>query len=211
MGAKFRHEKDFYVKLAKEYAHGANCTFLAKKYDYSPMHILRIVRDHGVRVRTQAESILGKPNLKKRKFAIAEEEEMCKLYRKGKTEKQIARKYNWTESGVSTVLKRNAVPTRKNLHTGKHGKFVSRWKGGWSRDKCGHIRLQMPFNPRAYIGGYVIRARYLVEQHLGRSLKSNEVVHHINCIPNDDRIENLQVMDKRDHIQLHTKLRSQRN
>jgi hypothetical protein len=36
--------------------------------------------------------------------------------------------------------------------------------------------------------------RYLMEQHLGRKLLTDEVVHHINGDPQDNRIENLCVM-----------------
>ena len=41
--------------------------------------------------------------------------------------------------------------------------------------------------------------RALMEQHLGRKLNRDEVVHHINGNKRDNSIENLQVMPLSDH------------
>lgn len=50
---------------------------------------------------------------------------------------------------------------------------------------------------------YQRQHRYVMEQHLGRKLEPNEVVHHINGDKKDNRIENLQVMTKEVHDKLH--------
>lgn len=47
------------------------------------------------------------------------------------------------------------------------------------------------------------RYRVVMEEHLGRPLREDEHVHHINGDPADDRIENLRVLPSGDHTRLH--------
>lgn len=45
--------------------------------------------------------------------------------------------------------------------------------------------------------------RVIMEQHLGRKLSRNEIVHHINGDKWDNRIDNLQLMTQSEHAKLH--------
>jgi len=47
--------------------------------------------------------------------------------------------------------------------------------------------------------------RQKVEKSIGRKLTDNEIVHHINIIHEDNRIENLQVMTRKEHAIYHHK------
>jgi hypothetical protein len=47
-----------------------------------------------------------------------------------------------------------------------------------------------------------------MEQHFGRYLRPEEVVHHINNIVNDDRPENLQLFESNsEHAKFHNSLK----
>ncbi len=48
--------------------------------------------------------------------------------------------------------------------------------------------------------GCILEHRLVVEQALGRELNSNELVHHINGIKSDNRLENLMIVARGEHI-----------
>jgi hypothetical protein len=62
----------------------------------------------------------------------------------------------------------------------------------------GYINIYVPEHPNATSSGYVPEHRLVMEKRLGRSLDSQETVHHKNGIPDDNRLENLELWSK-DH------------
>ena len=80
-------------------------------------------------------------------------------------------------------------------NVGKRGlAAIGRWKGG-KRMLLGYVRSYKPDHPFHDIDGYVMEHRLVMEEHLGRYLTPKEVVHHINKVKDDNRIENLQLFD----------------
>lgn len=53
---------------------------------------------------------------------------------------------------------------------------------------------------------YQLEHRLVMERHIGRSLDTDEHVHHINGVRDDNRIENLEVMSNAEHQRLHDHL-----
>ena len=52
-------------------------------------------------------------------------------------------------------------------------------------------------------GKPILEHRHLMEQHLGRSLLSTEICHHRNFDPADNRIKNLEILTRAEHLAAH--------
>lgn len=79
--------------------------------------------------------------------------------------------------------------------------------GHTKRQNCGYILAYAPKHPHAHKDGYVMLHTVIMERHIGRYLADNEVIHHINHDKTDNRIENLMLMDKKEHMSMHMKER----
>lgn len=78
---------------------------------------------------------------------------------------------------------------------------------GHTKYHTGYIKCYVPKHPNASKDGYVMLHRVLMERQIGRYLNDDEVVHHINHKRDDNRLENLRLMNKRDHMSMHMKER----
>jgi len=97
----------------------------------------------------------------------------------------------------------------KSCGCGRHGELCHFWKGGVVKQR-GRWLIRVPDHPNAN-AGYEKRARLVVEDSIGRYLDIKENVHHINGNITDDRIENLAVMSRSEHMKLHNELRKLSN
>lgn len=78
------------------------------------------------------------------------------------------------------------------------GKNHHAWKGGRFKAK-GYVFIYKPDYASSNSDGYIFEHRFLMEQKIFRFLTKKEVVHHINGIRDDNRIENLQIMTASEH------------
>lgn len=79
------------------------------------------------------------------------------------------------------------------------------WHGGQYKNAAGYIFIHSPEHPSKTNGYYVFEHRLVMEKHLGRFLTKDEIVHHINHVKSDNRIENLMLLSKADHNTIHHK------
>jgi len=86
-------------------------------------------------------------------------------------------------------------------HHHLRGKHNGQWKTGRTKNTEGYTLIKIQpddfFYSMASINGYVAEHRLIMAKHLRRCLLKWEVVHHINGIRTDNRLENLELLPHR--------------
>jgi len=113
--------------------------------------------------------------------------------------------HKWKESSkekmrkrIRKLMKTDCEFTRYLFASRLKGKESPYWKGGRYLDSRGYVRLLV-----VGTGQYVQEHRVLMEKFIGRKLDINEVVHHKNEIKTDNRLSNLQILDRAEHVRGH--------
>lgn len=85
----------------------------------------------------------------------------------------------------------------------KSGEKNGFWKGGRWKNARGYVLVHVPNHPypNHQKGPYVFEHRLVIERQIGRYLKPEEQVHHLNGNKEDNRLENLVLcLNQSDHI-----------
>ena len=106
---------------------------------------------------------------------------------------KIAKRLGVSQGKISQWMIKYNIKTRHG-----RGKNSSQWKGGTKRTSSGRIKVYCPEHHRADGGGYVYRQILVWEKHKG-DIPKDFVIHHLNGIKDDDRIENLIMMPSSSH------------
>lgn len=120
----------------------------------------------------------------------------------------IGKMFNVSASIVDSRLKELRIATRSQQEgqllrgNGNLGKNNPNYKNGRTQNgKAGYVFILKQGHPRAH-QGYVREHLLVWEESNKRSLPDNYVIHHLNGIKNDNRIENLVAMENKAHMRL---------
>ena len=132
-------------------------------------------------------------------FITEETKEKIRLAMKGrKITKEWRRKISIARKGQKL-----SEETKRKIGLIQLGEKGSNWKGGKFKFSGGYVFVYNPTHPFRINKRYILEHRLVMEKHLGRFLKPSEIVHHINGIKDDNRIENLKLFA---NISEHSKL-----
>ena len=89
------------------------------------------------------------------------------------------------------------------------GEANGNWKGGKRKIHDNYVLINKPEHPYCDNDGCVLEHRLIMEDLIGRYLKPSEVVHYLNGIDDDNRTQNLELLDiNSQHISIHAKRRT---
>jgi len=118
----------------------------------------------------------------------------------------------WNQERIEAHRKRmighpTSETTKLKISLAQRGPNGPNWKGGITHNSEGYRLIKRENHPFKNCMGYVFEHRLVMEEKIGRYLTKHEIVHHINGIKNDNRIENLELMNRAQHISEHKRKR----
>lgn len=132
----------------------------------------------------------------KRPFVLADEEVIARTYRDDDswTHESLAEAVGVSSGTIRAVLKRQGVSSRKS---GTSGPRHQSWNGGLIVDSYGYRRQwipdEHPFASMKGAKGRVAVHRLRMAESLGRPLRKDESVHHIDGDKLNNHLSNLQL------------------
>lgn len=137
-------------------------------------------------------------------------EKVKELYESGLTQEEVGKILGCSQKVICKFMKRHGIkarPSANNLPK-KYGANNPAWRGG-KNIHGGYVRIRTPKDclSSGDSNGYIREHDYIMEKHIGRPLQKGEVVHHINGIKTDNRIENLMLLTNSEHMKVHSEAR----
>lgn len=161
--------------LEKDYKATRSTVKVAKKYGVSKKCILNYMDRFGIE-----RSRRTVPVDKVKTLAI-----------KGCSAPEIGKILGFSASAISKAGRNNGITIADKFHKGR------------ILTHNGYIMLRSLGHPFADSKGYVREHRLVMEEHLGRILDPDEIVHHLNGDKTDNRLENLEIMPLSIHTHNH--------
>lgn len=122
----------------------------------------------------------------------------------------VAQREAWKRNGkkmASLPKTKMARVANGRKNKGRRKRLDYEFGGHEKKRRDGYIKVYVPDHPHCTADGYVMKHILVMEKAVGRLLTADECVHHINHLRDDNRVENLRLMTKSDHMSMHMRER----
>lgn len=154
-----------------------------------------------------------------RKWSEQEIKNLETWFEEGVPDAIIGKRLNRTKNAVKTKRQRIGIigdhanrrltdEARRAMGRKPTGKDSWSWKGGRRICFSGYVEIHRPEHHRARGNGYVFEHILVAEEKLGRKIKIDECVHHLDGNKQNNYPDNLKVMKRDKHTKQHPKARS---
>lgn len=170
--------------VVQRFREGASVNEIQRELGGTKLTISRTLKRHG------CQPIIGS-----RKWCFSDEQLglIRSMWESGSPVTHICRRFNSTEGRIKRELRGMGFDPQPRIAKGPEHHL---WRGG-SKTTGGYWKVLVypddPMQEMRDVKGYVLEHRLVMARSLGRPLRSNESVHHINGKRDDNRIENLQL------------------
>lgn len=130
--------------------------------------------------------------------------EICGWY--FKTKKSHLKRRKTCSRACGGVKKMDMYLGESNPNYGNRGELNPIYKGGYVSN-YGYKMIKVRENPNAQKDGYVLEHRLIMSEFLGRPLRADEHIHHIDGDKLNNDISNLMILSLSEHTRLHNKER----
>lgn len=177
------------AEIQRRLANGETLKAMAPDLGHSPDTLSRYLRDAGLPPAPKTGIPKGTRTVRYTPIDLAWVEALRIGF--GMMLKEIAPMLGVSVSTLETRRRRAGLPPAPRGH--RRGARHRDWKGGRIRDKHGYVLVHLPAHPDRNSSGYVREHRLVMERKLGRRLRPQEVVHHVDNDPANNREDNLEL------------------
>lgn len=130
-------------------------------------------------------------------------EQIAALWLEGALQVDLAEQFGIDRSVISRLMWYHGIPRPPSGRGARRGEAHQSWKGGRTVRADGYVLVRLPIDDPLLVmansSGYAVEHRLVMARALGRPLRSDESVHHLNGDRQDNRPENLQLRQAAQH------------
>ena len=128
----------------------------------------------------------------------------CSLACSGRAKSEAGRQTEYTCEVCGKLFRRTPRANATPRFCSRSCKAQS-FSGNSFVDKKGYVHVWLPEHPVANSTGYVLEHRLVVSREIGRPLRIDEHIHHVDEDPGNNAPENLMIVTAEEHRRIHNR------